>query len=109
MTILVEMTQGIVAENAGIAQDQDEYQKRYNGLVERYDAAKARYDEVVGSIVAKEAQSERLSGFIKALQAQDGILTEFDERLWSSMVDFVTVDRNKEMAVTFRDGTEITV
>ena len=90
------------------AQDQGEYQERYNGLVERYDTVKARYDEVVRAITEKEAKNERLAGFIKILKAQDGIIAEFDERLWSSMVDFVTVGRNKEMAVTFRNGTEIT-
>lgn len=45
MSVLAEMTQNIVAENARIALDQNEYQKRYDGLVQRYDAAKARYDE----------------------------------------------------------------
>ncbi|MEY8312255.1 hypothetical protein AALA61_09670 [Oscillospiraceae bacterium 42-9] len=38
---------------------------------------------------------------------QESILVEFDEHLWSSMVDFVMVRRGKEMIVTFRDGTEI--
>ena len=57
MAVLVEMTQNIVAENARIAQDQDEYQKRYDGLVRRYDEAKARYDEVTAAISAKEAQN----------------------------------------------------
>ena len=101
------MVQSAIDENARIAQDQGEYQERYNGLVERYDTAKARYDEVVRAITEKEAQNEQLAGFIKILKAQAGIIAEFDERLWSSMVDFVTVGRNKEMAVTFRDGTEI--
>lgn len=53
MSVAVEMTQSIVAENARIAQNQDEYQKRYNALVERYDAAKARYDEVMSAITDK--------------------------------------------------------
>ena len=77
--------------------------------MERYDTAKARYDEVVRAITEKEAQNERLAGFIKILKAQDGIIAEFDERIWSSMVDFVTVGRNKEMVVTFRDGTEVKI
>lgn len=107
MAVLVEMTQNIVAENARVAQDQDEYQKRYDGLVKRYDEAKARYDEVVATISAKEAQSERLSDFIKVLKAQDGTISEFDGSLWGSMVEFVTVGRDKVITVTFRDGTEI--
>lgn len=106
MAVLVEMTQNIVAENAHVAQNQDEYQKRYDGLVQRYDTAKARYDEVVAAISAKEAQSERLADFIKVLKAQDGIISEFDGSLWGSMVEFVTVGRDKEITVTFRDGTE---
>ena len=51
---------------------QDEYQKRYDSLVQWYDEAKAQYDEVVAAIAAKEAQSERLSDFIKMLKEQDG-------------------------------------
>ena len=107
MAVLVEMTQNIIAENARIAQDQEEYQKRYDGLVERYDTAKIRYDEVTAAISAKEAQSERLADFIRTLKSQDGAIQEFDSSLWGSMVDFVMVGRRKEITVTFRDGTEI--
>ncbi len=107
MSVLVEMTQSIVAENARIAQDQEEYQKRYDGLVERYDAAKARYDEMTATISAKEAQSERLAGFIRTLKEQDGAVTEFDEALCGRMVDLITVGRDMKMSVTFNDGTEI--
>lgn len=109
MAVLVEMTRTIVAENVRVAQNQGEYQKRYDGLVQRYDTAKARYGEVVSVISAKEAQSERLAHFIKVLKAQDYAISEFDGSLWGSMVKFVTVGRDKEITVTFRDGTEIQV
>ncbi|MBQ9615185.1 MAG: recombinase family protein, partial [Selenomonadaceae bacterium] len=46
LAVLVEMTEKAVRENARIAQDQEEYQRHYNSLVERYDAAKARFDKV---------------------------------------------------------------
>ena len=104
MAVLAGMVQSI-DENARIVQNQGEY----NRLVERYDTTKEQYDEVARAITEKEAQNERLAGFINILKAQDGIITEFDERLWSSMVDYITVGRNKEMVVIFRDGTEITV
>ena len=107
ITVLVEMTQNIVAENARIAQDQDEYQKRYDGLVRRYDEAKARYDEVVAAISEKEAKGEQLAGFIRTLRSQEGVLKDFDSSLWGSMVDFVTVGRDRKMTITFRDGSEI--
>ena len=68
MAVLVDMVQGCIAENARIAQDQAEYQKRYDGLVAKYDAAKARYDETIAAISAKEAQSARLVSFAKTLR-----------------------------------------
>ena len=62
LAVLVEMTQNCIAENARIAQDQGEYQKRYNGLVERYEKAKARFDEVTEAIAERSAKGERLGG-----------------------------------------------
>ena len=82
LAVLVEMTQNCIAENARIAQDQREYQKRYNGLVERYEKAKARFDEVTEAIAERSAKGERLSEFIRTLEAHRESVAEFDERLW---------------------------
>ena len=106
--VLVEMTQNLVAENARVAQDQEEYQKRYDGLVQRYETTKKEYDELVDKIEQKEAHGERMRQFIKTLKDQDGIITEFDDVIWGSMVELVTIGREKR-SVTFKDGTEITV
>ena len=72
-----------------------------------YDETKAQYDAVSASIAAKEAKNVRLSEFISLMRSQKGIVSEFDISLWSSTVEFVTVGRDKDITVTFRDGTEI--
>ena len=105
LAVLVEMTQNCIAENARVAQDQGEYQKRYNGLVERYEKAKARFDEVTEAIAQRSAKSERLAGFIRTLGAQEKPVADFDEGLWGAMVDYVTVGVDGGMTVVFRDGT----
>ncbi|MBR4695532.1 MAG: hypothetical protein IKO94_05565, partial [Selenomonadaceae bacterium] len=109
LAVLVEMTQNCIAENARIAQDQGEYQKRYNGLVERYEKAKARFDEVTEAIAERSAKGERLAGFIRTIEAQREPVAEFDERLWGAMVDYVTVGVDKRLTVVFRDGTGIKI
>ena len=106
LAVLVEMTQNCIAENARIAQNQEEYQRHYNSLVERYDAAKARFDKVTEAISAKESQAERLAMFERTLAAQGESVAEFDSQLWASMVECVTVEVNSSMTVVFRDGTE---
>ena len=105
LVVLVEMTENCIRENARIAQNQEEYQNHYEGLVARYDAAKARFDEVTEAIFAKETQSERLAGFIKRLKAQTEPMAVFDSQLWASMAECVTV--GKGMTVAFRDGTKV--
>ena len=36
-------------------------------------------------------------------------ITEFDAGMWGSMIEFITVDKDKNMTVTFKDGSEIAV
>ena len=107
LAVLVEMTQNCIAENARVAQDQGEYQKRYNGLMERYEKAKSRLDEVTEAIAQRSAKSERLAGFIGTLEVQKEPVAEFDERLWGAMVDYVTVGVDKRLTVVFWDGTGV--
>ena len=85
------MVQQCVSENAHKALDQTEYQKRYDGLVERFDRTKERLDVVSHAIVEKQAQREKVEMFLAELEKQDGLCTEFDESLWISLVDYVTV------------------
>ena len=106
LVVLVEMTEKCVRENARIAQNQEEYQWHYEGLVARYDAAKARFDDVTEAISAKEVQSERLAVFERTLKERSAPVAEFDSQLWTSMVECVTVGA-KGMTVVFRDGTRM--
>ena len=105
--VTVEMTQGIVAENARVAQNQEDYNKRYNALVERYDKLKAEYDDTCTIIADREARYEQMGRFITVLKEQDGVLTEFDEGLWSSLVEKLVVKSKTDVTVVFKDGTEI--
>ena len=106
LEVVVGLVERCVAENARVALDQDEYTERYNGLVSRYEAVKGQYDEITQAIADKADRRKLLEQFLQTLETQDTI-TEFDERLWSSLVDFVTVYSEKDIRVTFKDGTEI--
>ena len=107
MTVVTELIQKCIGENARIALDQTEYKKRYDGLVERFDKAKARLDEVAEQISEKKARGERIEAFIADLGKQDGLITEFDKRLWYSLVDFATVYKEDDVRFTFKDDTSI--
>ncbi len=56
-----------------------------------------------------QAKKEQIEMFLVELERQDGVVTEFDENLWYSLVDFVTVFNKEDICFTFKDGTEIRV
>lgn len=109
LNVVAELIQQCVKENAHVALDQTEYQARYDGLVGRFEKTKARLDEVSSNIIEKQAEREKIEMFLAELERQDGIVTEFDENLWYSLLDYVTVFNKEDIRFTFKDGTEIKV
>ena len=93
-------------ENAHVALDQAEYQKRYDGLVARFDKAKARHTEVTDLIAEHMARKHQIEFYLNELRNREP-LTEFRETDWLAMVDFITVHSKKDIRVTLKDGTEI--
>jgi len=67
-----------------------------------------RYDANGVEIEQSQSAVRTLSEFAKALEER-GFLTEFDESLWASLVDHMTVYSKNDIRVTFKDGTELTV
>jgi len=95
-----------IAENARVAQNQDEYNKRYDSLAKRFEAARLRLSEVENAILEKQTHREMTEQFLAELSNHD-VVTEFDEGLWLSLVDFVTVYSKEDIRVTFKNGMEI--
>lgn len=109
LKIVTEQMQTAIAENCRMAQDQEVYSKKYNALIERFEATKANYDKTTEQIKRKQAQAERLKGFIAALENTGEIAREFDGELWSSLVDYVTVNSKEDVRFIFKNGVEIRV
>ena len=111
--VVAELIRQCMRENAHAALDQMEcqakYQAKYDGMAKRFEWTKARLDEVSSVIRTKQAKKEQIERFLAELEGQDGVVTEFDEEQWYSMVDFVTVFDKEDIRFTFKDGTEIKV
>ena len=106
INIAAELIEECIKENAHVALDQDEYQKRYDALVARFDKAKARHTEVTDLIADRMARKHQIEAYLKNLRSREP-LTEFRETDWLAMVDYITVHSKKDIWVTFKDGTEI--
>ena len=108
LSITADLIDDCVQENAHSALNQEEYNKRYDSLVERYTGLKNRYDEVTELIVQKRAGQQRMRLFLEQLKQTEHI-SEFDEMLWLSMIDYVTVYGKEDIRFTFKNGMEIAI
>ena len=99
--------QTAIAENSRTALDQNEYERRYADLTERYNIIKADYDKISEQIESKKAQRKLFKGFIRALEKQGALVEEFDEELWSSLVQEVVVKSKDDILFIFKNGFKI--
>ena len=106
INIAAELIEECIKENAHVALDQAEYQKRYDGLVARFDKAKARHTKVTDLIAERTARRHQIETYLQELRSREP-LTEFRETDWLAMVDYITVHSKDDIRVTFKDGTEI--
>ena len=104
--VVTELTKRCIAENSQTAQNQIEYAARYNGFVERYEKAKEQLEQFRITKVEREAQAEAIGAFMFEVQELDA-LSEFDEKLWLTVIDTVTVHADGRLTFKFQGGTEI--
>ena len=81
------------------------WEKKYTSLVNRFNTVESRLKEVKATIVNNQAMHDEVEYFIEDLKKQD-LLTVFDENVWLSMVDHLTVHQDGKVEFTFLDGSK---
>ena len=105
LMVASDLIQKCIYENAHVALDQREYQKRYDSLTARFDIAKARLEEIE-TIADKKSRRAAIEAFMDTL-AQADLMDKFDPVLWCGLVDHVTVYSKDDVLFTFKNGQEI--
>ena len=107
MQIVSQLMQDCIRQNASVAQDQAEYQKRFDALSDRFEAAKAKHENVTQQISDKQSRKAEMEDALKLLKKQDGEITEFREGLWTGLLDYATIYADGRMSFTFKTGQTI--
>lgn len=102
--VVTELTRKLVEGNARSEQDQNEYQKKYDGYCVQYDALKAKHDELMTKRTLLQARADSFRLFLGVLQKQNGTISEFDERLWQTTVKTATVNKDGTITFEFQNG-----
>jgi len=95
-----EAVQELIAQNARVALNQDDYNAAYDAAVSRYEATKAEREKVAADIRQRGIRRREFERFITELEKLPEAVSEFDEALWGSLVEYVTVGKDKTMVFT---------
>lgn len=107
MNTEADAVQDLIATNAWVAQNQDDYNVRYEALVSQYEATKAERDRVAAEIRQKGIRRREFERFITTLEKLLEEVTTFEEAMWSSLVDYVTVSGKDDLQFTLACGVEM--
>ena len=102
-----ELMKTHVKKNASVAQSQETYALEVGRIEERYNAALEHYTALEAERDKRVCKSKELGAFIAMLKKQPLVVTEWDERLWITLLDTATVQRDGRIVFRFKSETEI--
>jgi DNA repair exonuclease SbcCD ATPase subunit len=103
---LAEKMRRCIEANAHGLVTGEEYAARYEPLEARFDAVNAEFTALESQRMERSAKGERVRQFMAALRNRAGLLAEFDEQLWFSLVDHVRVSA-QGLEVIWRGCVEV--
>ena len=106
MEVLEGLMHKAIMVNAETAQDQEEYNKRYDGYAAKHEKLEKQYGDAQTEREARQNKAQILASMIESLNGAAAV-TEFDVKLWNATDDHVTVNRESSLVFTMRDGREI--
>ena len=84
-----------------------DYNAKYDALVSSYEVVKKRRDEVAGEIRQKGIRRREFARFIAAVEKLPNEVTEFEESMWSDLVESMTVYAKDDIRFILPCETEI--
>lgn len=109
MAVISELMQAQIKKNASVAQSQEAYAQEAARLEERYNAAFEHCTAVESEIDKRKRKSKEISTFIFTLKRQPLTVPEWNERLWITLLDTATVQRDGQILFRFKSGREISI
>ena len=107
MAVVSELMQVHIKKNASVAQSQEAYALETERIEKRYNAAFEHYTALETEKEKRVRKSKELKAFISMLKKQPLVVPEWNERLWITLLDTATVQRDGKIVFRFKSGVDI--
>lgn len=106
---LTSELEGLIKQNARIVQNQEVYRGQYDELARKCETSKSFRTHQQNLLEDKQYRSNKLKEFIQELRKHDRLIADSDKKLWNTMVEQVTITKDKSAIFTFKSGQDIEV
>ena len=106
LTVLAEKMNIVIARNMSEALDQSEYNRAFIKMEDEEAKLQAEHDELSKKIADLNAKRVVMKNFVETFDAVDNI-DFFDDGIWGSLVDTLTVNSRTDMVLKLKGGLEI--
>lgn len=107
--VVAELVKVLVKENASTAQSQEAYLKKYEALTKRYETAAAELERLQSLRALRQQQDKSIALFIRTLKKQPEVLDEWNDTIWTVMVEKAIIHKDSKITFVFYNGTKIKV
>lgn len=96
-----------IQNNIVTARNKEEFDRRHDELVQQYESQKTIYEKLMQKKSNQQNKVKQLQQLVLHLEKADTPIDTFDENLWRTMIEKVTIFHDNRMFFQFLDGTEI--
>lgn len=107
MNAIAKVAQKLISDNSQKVHEQKEYLDEYNKYAQRYDELKEDLRLVRLEKAKRIEKRNIIGGFMFEMSERQEYIREFDEQLWTAVIDTVVVSPTGRLTFTFKDGTTI--
>jgi len=106
---VIVLVENLINKNSTVAMSQDEFQTKYEEYDKEHSKLVNKIEKIENEIIKKKAQAKHLQAFVDDLASRPSVLEDWDENVWSYLVDRATVNVDESITFLFRNGKEINV
>ena len=106
--IIAELNRKLLEQNANTVMDQQSFMKKYSSYVSKYEKEYAKAEELQMLLAERKKKADIISAFMFEIHERDGFVEEFDDKLWLTTIDMVTVNHDGTLMLRFKNGMEVT-
>ena len=107
--LVSKMVNKLVKENSKTELSLDEYNKRYEKLLNRHEELKVKHDNLINTKVSNEKQALMMRTYLNNITRSKDELDQWNESIWMLLVESAVVHRDSSITFRYKNSDEMEV